>query len=388
MVSLYLLPFFSIKRIVILCFFVLYASHTYASFDHADNPTPETTDFQRCLGLPDQERLICYDELAIALPTTQSDLNHLASSQSAWDNLLETQATQTPPHEIATNTAAHELQTSPSYLENMWGLRPDTQTPLFALRPYASSYILLGQYADRVNRQPSSPSPGRQLSSYTDYDQIEAKFQLSIKSKLGHNLLFANDSLWFGYTQISQWQIWSPHISRPFRATSYMPEFFYVMPIQFEIPGTQWTWRMASLGIIHESNGQSNPLSRSWNRAYIGVGFDHPDFSLYMRAWSRFPESASSDDNPQITTYVGRADLRLNWEIGNGNTFGMRFASNLKDMSHGSIQLDYYFPISRFWGMGDHLRGYIQFFHGYGETITDYNFRRTTLGIGLALREW
>lgn len=387
MVNPYSVNLLSMKHILISSIFFLCSTSIWALDNPINNSTSisEPSDFQLCLGLPDQERLDCYDRIASAIPPTGIQ----NPEQSAWDHFVETHtySAQTAS-DLVENITVDERQAPPSYLENMWSLRSDVERPLFALRPYASSYFLFAQYADHVNRQPTSPSPGRQYSDYTDYKQTEAKFQLSFKSKLGHDFFIENDSLWFGYTQVSQWQIWSPHISRPFRATSYKPEFIYVMPVQLDIPNTQWTWRMATLGLIHESNGQSKPLSRSWNRVYVGLGFDHPNFSLYMRAWSRFSEGTMEDDNPRITTYMGRADLQLTWEPGGGNTIGMRIASNLKDANHGSIQLDYYFPISRFWGMGDHLRGYIQAFHGYGETITDYNFRRTTFGIGLALREW
>jgi len=33
-------------------------------------------------------------------------------------------------------------------------------------------------------------------------------------------------------------------------------------------------------------------------------------------------------------------------------------------------------------------RGYIQITSGYGESLTDYNFRQTTLGLGFVYREW
>ena len=48
----------------------------------------------------------------------------------------------------------------------------------------------------------------------------------------------------------------------------------------------------------------------------------------------------------------------------------------------GSIQLNYVFPIK------GHLRGQVQLFDGYGETMIDYNHRQTTLGIGISFADW
>ena len=52
------------------------------------------------------------------------------------------------------------------------------------------------------------------------------------------------------------------------------------------------------------------------------------------------------------------------------------------DESHGALQLDYGFPINRA------FRGHVQVFHGYGESLIDYNHKATYVGVGVALLEW
>lgn len=352
---------------------------------------------EQCLGLPDTERLACYDRIALRHAQEPSEQPFIVKGDEQTVTTDVQQNNLLADHEsvedgetvvLMQEAVVREAPPPASPMEHMWELREDTQRPQFSLQAYNPNYILFAQHGDRVNRRPTSPAPGHQSTNSKDYRHLEGKFQLSVKSKLVHSLFRENDSIWFGYTQVSHWQVWSPNISRPFRATSYKPEVMYIMPIQYRFGDSSWALRMAGIGLIHESNGQSDPLSRSWNRLYLGVGFDHRDMSIYARFWKRFPESRGSDDNPDITTYMGRADVRLNWDLKHGNTIGLGVVSNLRHSNKGSVQLDYYFPLSRFWGMGDYLRGYVQVFHGYGETITDYNFRRTALGIGFAIKEW
>ena len=56
------------------------------------------------------------------------------------------------------------------------------------------------------------------------YRRTENRIQLSVRTKLAQGLLTQGhptlkDSVWFGYSQQSYWQLFSPAISRPFRAT-------------------------------------------------------------------------------------------------------------------------------------------------------------------------
>ena len=88
------------------------------------------------------------------------------------------------------------------------------------------------------------------------------------------------------------------------------------------------------------------------------------------------------DDNPDIADYIGRAEVSLAWLSG-APLLSFIWRTNLNSFSRGSIQLDWNYPV--FANQPKGLRWYAQLFHGYGETLLDYNHRQSSLGLGLAI---
>ena len=301
----------------------------------------------------DTERLACYDRLAgKPLPA----------------------ATLAP---AAVAPLAVELPPPPSPLARRWELEDRTKLGTFAIGPYRPTYLLPAFYSDSVNQTPSAAgrtAPSRGLKD------IEAKFQLSFKTKLLEKILFDRADLWFAYTQQSYWQVYNKQRSLPFRETNYEPELLLTFPTRYDLFGL--TGRLINLGVVHQSNGQSDPRSRSWNRVYAQAGFERGNFSLFVRPWWRISEDKADDDNPDITDYIGRGEILADYRHGE-NLLAVRVRNNFKSHdNHGSVQLNWSFPLT------GGLKGYLQLFSGYGESLIDYNHRQNTVGIGVLLVDW
>jgi phospholipase A1 len=252
-----------------------------------------------------------------------------------------------------------------SLLGDAWALDPETERVDLSL--YRTNYLLPVRYSDNVN-----PAYGAGVSGFDAKDK-EVKFKVSFKARV----LSADGRRWGGwltYSQQSHWQVYHAEASRPYRETNYVPEAIVVYDPRIEVLGLRW--RLAGLSFTHESNGQAAPLSRSWNRAIAMFGFERGDFALMLRPWTRLKESADKDDNPDITHYLGHGDLTMmyHWDR---NSFSLMMRSG-----KGAVQAGW---IGRKW-LGP-LRGYVQLFSGYGESLIDYNWRQKTLGIGVALND-
>ena len=190
-----------------------------------------------------------------------------------------------------------------------------------------------------------------------------------------------NGDIWMGYTQSSRWQAYNSEVSRPFRETNYEPEVMLAFRNGYSLLG--WNGRMTALHLNHQSNGLSDPLSRSWNRVILNVGLDRDNWAVMLRPWYRVPESNSEDNNPDIDDYIGRGDATVVWTR-DGHTLSLTGRHSLRggERSHGSLQVDYGFPLTNL------LRGHLQVFSGYGESMIDYNHKSTHVGLGVSLLDW
>lgn len=263
-----------------------------------------------------------------------------------------------------------------SALSRHWELDDAAKQGAFLFRAHRPNYFLPAKYSSQPN---STPFQGTLIQPDLGLDALEAKLQLSFKIKAIEGVLGHDDlDLWFGYTATSFWQAYNNDISSPFRETNYEPEAMLVLRTDGEFAG--FRWRFLNLGFVHESNGRSAALSRSWNRAYAQFGFERGKLAVLVRPWYRLPETDGVDDNPDIEDYLGHGDLQFIYRKGR-NAYSLLLRNNLKSDNHGALQFNWSFPLY------GRLKGYVQYFNGYGESLIDYNHRQQSFGVGVSLTE-
>ncbi len=322
------------------------------------------------------ERLKCYDQLVVS---------ETARASGTQNNVI-------PDKKADANTALADIPAfgaERSYLTRVWNLDDLSSrdiSKLGRLQPYRQNYLLVKKTGS-PNRQPSSPLIDHNVTTPNDIDAVETKFQLSVKADIGdqRNVDFwgiKTFCLWGAYTQQSNWQMFNTRNSSPFRETVYEPELIATF-------GTGYSsgLKLINLGWLHQSNGRPLPESRSWNRIYLLGGWEWNDMtSIMARGWWRVPEDTSKDDNPDISDYIGRADLVIRWEPRDkSQAVALLLRNNLgRTENRGYAQLDWATP-ARF---GHAARMHIQMTSGYGESLIDYNHRQNTFGLGFSFREW
>ncbi|BBI98453.1 phospholipase [Ferrigenium kumadai] len=355
-----------------------------AAFSH--NALAAEADLLQCAAKADDAaRLKCYDALA-ASARRPASVPPAAVSEAAQAhvNPATAQSTEIPsaPAETESN---HQERTYLTRAWNLDGRAREGGTQLTPLRPYRTSY-LIARKSTRVNTQPSSPAPGHATPVPLDLDSMEAKFQFSFKAEImnyRHISLLGFDDfrLWGAYTQQSNWQAFNARNSAPFRETNYEPELIATFGT-----GNQSGFRMLNVGLVHQSNGKSATDSRSWNRAYLQGGWEWDNgLSVLARGWWRIPENAANDDNPDIQSYVGRADAVIRWEPDKTQSVSLLLRNNLNfGKNRGFMQFDWTTPLF----VGKSAKFYTQVTSGFGESLIDYNHRQTTFGMGVSFREW
>lgn len=250
------------------------------------------------------------------------------------------------------------------------GLLQNYDNP-FVLYPYESNYIIY-TYTSSMNKDA--------IKSYDwgkDALRDEVKFQLSLAFPLWRGIAGDNSVLAASYTQRSWWQLSNKKESSPFRETNYEPQIFIGWATDYQLGG--WTLREFETGFNHESNGRSDPTSRSWNRIYARAMAQNGNWQVDLKPWYRLPENDSSDDNKHITKYMGYYRLKVGYALGDSVISATgRYNWN---SGYGAAELGWSYPITK------HVRFYTQLFSGYGESMIDYDYRQTRFGIGVMLND-
>jgi phospholipase A1 len=204
--------------------------------------------------------------------------------------------------------------------------------------------------------------------------------------------------LYLAYTQTMFWAFFDE--SNPFEKIDYNPEFFFRFESGYNFLGDVEIplFDFIQLGWEHKSNGQAGASSRSWDRWYahlqLGIGdqvhvwigakvFYYPgEFELFGIAFTD-----TCFDNPDIESFTSNFEFQigLNFDIPvlpfkAVLSFGPGGGPWQFDFLSGWQRLDVYFL--KFAG---NLRPYLQIWHGFGQSITDYNVEDFNAHAGIAI---
>jgi len=241
---------------------------------------------------------------------------------------------------------------------------------------YKQNYLLVYSKTSQPNYDPVTPDINPHIPIYNyQIDNRDVKFQISFKA---HLMGVGNHTLWAGYSQLSFWQFYDHQHSTPFRETNYEPELIYSHRPENQQLGAGIYARFLNAGLSHQSDGQSLPGSRGWNRLYIQAGLERnlgegTSLEFLPRIWKKLPRGTQD-----ISDYLGYGDIELRYRSGQSAIIAIA--------KMRSVQFDLAFPLSRI--LGEQVFDtnlHLQYFNGYGESLIDYNQSHHTMGIGVSL---
>ncbi|MBC76011.1 MAG: phospholipase [Halobacteriovoraceae bacterium] len=248
----------------------------------------------------------------------------------------------------------------------------------YVLLPHKGSYLLPISYNSNPNEDVYNVLYNENTRGRGDYYlHSEAEFQISFMTLTGRRLFGTEFNLFLGYTHEAWWQLYNEEWSRPFRESNYSPEIFARRMLEntWEVLGGKVV--AYDVGFVHQSNGQTQELSRSWNRWFFRFAALYGEIFMRATVWSRVPEESDRDDNPDITKYMGYGELKFD-RLFSKARFGTRIVPGTEKQG---IELSYSYP----WQEG--LRYYIKLGYGYGLNLIDYNHKTERIGFGISLTD-
>lgn len=349
---------------------------------------------RQCTVITDNAlRLACYDQIYAVTPAgdsqVESEPSQLYKSPVALKETIassrekgETTIVFAPRADGISEDSLRQQADAYTPLSQMYDLDKNDSRGILTVREHNPMYLLPAWYNSSPNYEPYSPTRGvTTADKFTEQKRMEAKMQVSFKSKLMEDLFKTRADLWFGYTQKSDWQIYNQgRKSAPFRNTDYEPEIFLTQPVKMDLP-LGGKLRMLGAGFSHQSNGQTRPESRSWNRIYAMAGMEWGKLTVIPRLWVRMDPHGEDDDNPDINDYMGYGDVKMQYRLDDKRNLASVLRYNPKT-GYGAIEASYTFPIK------GKLKGVVRGFHGYGESLIDYNHKQNGIGIGVMFNDW
>lgn len=227
--------------------------------------------------------------------------------------------------------------------------------PAFAV--YRDTYFVTGVPLDR------------EITNET----ADASFQISIRQRLTKSVLPFKTFAYLTYTQKSFWDIYAE--SSPFRDTNYNPGLGLGKYIFY---GNRLVGA-AFVQIKHESNGRDGEDSRSWNYLSMSMKyFFNARFNIAGEFWIPYVDGGNNKD---LLDYRGLGYISINY-ISNKHKWWLSADLNPKKGFSINSTLTAAFRVSE--KSNQYL--FARFFHGYGESLKDYNKYAMNIRVGICIK--
>ena len=250
----------------------------------------------------------------------------------------------------------------------------------FVLLPHLDNYIIPVSYNNTPNEEVYDFL--NQQGEYGDrgvYNRkTELEFQISFSVVIAKNIFSSDTDLLGAYTQQSWWQVYNSGWSRQFRESNYNPELFarHVLDPPFRFFGSSMV--LLDYGYMHESNGQVQELSRSWDRIFVRSLLSYGNIVVIPSVWYRIPVGESEDFNPDIEDYLGYGELVIS-NLSDRHNVRMKLIPGIRKQG---VELAYSYPMTRY------MRYYVKINYGYGHSLIDYDHKTERIGVGVVLTNW
>lgn len=252
----------------------------------------------------------------------------------------------------------------------------------------------------RSGEKPDNPFSAHKINYFSinhwPWDtNAQVKFQLSMKLRvLQPDLYILKYNLFPAYVAYTQKSLWNVgQNSTPFEESNYNPEFFLDYPVDAGIQGPFKLRNIVISPFGHDSNGLAGIQSRSWNRKYVLVRFGlesqeklkttnsflSDKASMYVKLWHASGYSdqekylESIGNNNRFLDYMGWGEVGI-------SVRNFLWGGNLSDhqldiktpIFHDNRKKSYEFEFRQKLPHMN-LALYLQYWHGYGETMLRFD---------------
>lgn len=202
----------------------------------------------------------------------------------------------------------------------------------------------------------------------------DAMFQLSIRQRLTRSRLPFNSFLYFTYTQKTFWDIYAD--SSPFRDNNYNPGIGIGRYIIHDnrLKGT------AFAQIEHESNGESEKESRSWNMlSFTGRYFYNLQLVFEAKVWIPIVDG---ENNPDLLDYRGLGYFSVDYITKDQKWWLSADLNPRKGFGNVNTTLTAAFKVSR----KSSQYVFARLYDGVGDSLLDYKRYEMNIRLGFCIK--